>query len=405
MNSKAFFNQLKLFFSKKYPILIIWLILGFQVTHSRISHNAYNNYKIFKHTYFHAKDHLNLYADYPQHHLDSNHYGPIFSVIIAPFAILPDIAQIYVWQLFNILLLFFAIQQLPLDRFKKNMICLICTQELYISLGDFQTNGAIAALIVLTWCFIQERKDFWAAFCIMLGFYVKLYGIVALAFFFFSENKPRFIFSLIFWSIILFIFPMVFFTPQYILHSYSDWYHSLVHKNSINVFSPYQDVSVAGMIRRLTGNYELSSLPVLITGVLIFALPYLQMKRYKDDLFRFRMLASVLLFTVLFSSGSELVTYIIAFVGVGVWFMTLPRPLKKIEIAVFIIAIYVGSLFTTDLFPRYIKFNIMKPYGLKVLPCLIVWITIVYQMIFGSRDAQDLASPNTSNKLAQSIKA
>ena len=390
---------LKVLFSKKFPVLIIWLILGFQITHSRLADDAYNNYKIFKYTYFHATDHLNLYANYPQHHLDSNHYGPIFSLIMAPFAVLPDILQIYIWQLFNILLLFFAIQQLPLDRLKKNMICLICTQELYISLGDFQTNGAIAALIILSWCFIHGRKDFWAAFCIMLGFYVKLYGIVALAFFFFSENKPRFILSIIFWAIILFVLPMVFFTPQYILTSYSDWYHSLVYKNGINAYSPYQDVSVAGMIRRLFGNYELSSLPFLITGILIFALPYLKINRYKEDHFRFQMLASVLLFTVLFSSGSELVTYIIAFTGVGIWFMTLPQPRRKTDITILVIALYFGSLFITDLFPRYIKVNIMKPYGLKVLPCLIVWITVVYQMIFRSQKISASTAPYKINQV------
>jgi hypothetical protein len=220
MFSKLNFNFLKEVFSKRYVVLAIWLIVGFIITLKRVNGDCYNNYKIFKYTYHHAVNHQNLYLEYPSQHLDTNHYGPIFSVIMAPFAILPDIPQIYLWQLFNILFLFFSIQQLPLDVFKKNMVCLIAIQELYISLAEFQTNGSIAALIILSWVFIQRKSDFWAAFCIMLGFYVKLYGIVGLAFFFFSDNKLRFILSSIFWAIALFALPMIFFKPQYILSSY-----------------------------------------------------------------------------------------------------------------------------------------------------------------------------------------
>jgi hypothetical protein len=139
------------------------------------------------------------------------------------------------------------------------------------------------------------------------------------------------------------------------------------------------------MMRRITGNHELSSLPYLLGGIVLFALPYLKISRYKELSFRLLMLASVLMFTVLFSSGSELVTYIIAFIGIGIWFFTLPKPISGINIFIGAFAVYAGSLFITDLFPNYIKVNFMKPYGLKVLPTLIVWLTVIYQMMFGAQ--------------------
>ena len=68
--------------------------------------------------------------------------------------------------------------------------------------------------------------------------------------------------------------------------------------------------------------------------------------------------------------------------------MSLPRPISNFNIFIFIFALYVGSLFMTDLFPHYVKANIIKPYGLKALPCTIVWITILVQMLFAKQKSQ-----------------
>jgi hypothetical protein len=175
---------------------------------------------------------------------------------------------------------------------------------------------------------------------------------------------------------------MIFFSPQFITNSYWGWYHSLVQKNELNVLSQYQDVSVAGMVRRLINNDNLSSLPFIAGGMLLLGLPFLRISRYKEQSFRFLALSSILLFTVLFSSGSELVTYIIAFAGVGIWYMSLERPVSKSEIGLLLFAIYFGSLFASDLFPKEWRVHVIKPYRLKVLPYLLVWLTIIYQMLF-----------------------
>jgi len=365
----------------KYPILIIWVIMAIFITRGRINTHAINNYLIFKYAFINAVNHIDLYA-VSAFYGDTNHYGPLFSLIMAPFAIMGDAPQMYAWQIFNVCLLFFAIHQLPLSTINKNIICVVCTQELYTSLIEFQTNGAIAALIILSWVCVQNRNDFWAAFCIIVGLYVKLYGIVGIAFFLFSEQKLKFILSLLFWAVVLFVLPMIFFSPQFITNSYLGWYHSLVQKNQLNVLSEYQDVSVAGMVRRLINSNSLPSLPFIAGGILLLALPFLRISRYGEQSFRLLALSSILLFTVLFSSGSELVTYIIAFAGVGIWYLSLEQPGSKVEIGLLLFAIYFGSLFASDLFPKSWRVHIMKPYRLKVLPYLLVWLTVIYQMLF-----------------------
>ncbi|WP_113635358.1 glycosyltransferase family 87 protein [Nubsella zeaxanthinifaciens] len=363
-------------------ILGIWLLLAIFLGFKQYHKGSYNNYLIFKHVYHHAVERLNLYAEYPQQYGDTNHYGPFFSLLIAPFALLPDYIGTILWQIANTLFLFFAIQQLPLAFKKINAVYWIVAHELMTALFSFQFNISIAAIIILTFAFIQRGKNFWAAMLIMLGTFVKLYGIVGLAFFFFVKKKWNFVLSCFCWALIFFILPMVFFSPTYILQCYQDWYRSLAQKQQLNAsLTSMQDISVMGMARRISGDVNLPNLPFLAGGLLLFALPYLRIKAYADLNFRLLLLASTLIFTVIFSNSSESPTYIIAFLGVSIWFLIQQRPFKIWQIALFVFALLLTSFSPSDLFPKFVRENYIKPYSLKALPCLIVWLVIIYQMM------------------------
>lgn len=73
-----------------------------------------NNFLIFKYDFWHAWNQTSLYAQYPLEFFDSNHYGPFFSIIIAPFAVLPHPLGLFFWQVLMALALFVAIRKLPL---------------------------------------------------------------------------------------------------------------------------------------------------------------------------------------------------------------------------------------------------------------------------------------------------
>nr|WP_294944883.1 glycosyltransferase family 87 protein [uncultured Mucilaginibacter sp.] len=381
MADKGQLNLFYKFLNNKYAILSAWIFIAVFYTFKNLGYGSINNYLIFKYTYFNASVAQNLYATYPQYYFDSNHYGPIFCVIIAPFAVLGQLG-IYLWQVCNAVFLFVAIRQLPLNKLQKNIICIICTQELIFSLKEYQTNGAIAGLLVITWVLVDKKKDFWATLFIMLGLFIKLYGVIGIVFFLLSKQKKQFVLGLAVWAVVLFVMPMLFFSPQFIARSYLDWYHSLVHKNAENLVmaNGNQDISVMGMTRRILG-HPINILPVLLTGLALFALS--NFKNYMAEGLRPKllMLASCLLFVVLFSTGSEQCTYIIAFTGIAIWFVSAPRPFAKWQIALFAFAIYFGTLFRTDIFPGYIKTNYMLPYSLKVLPCLLVWLAIINEML------------------------
>lgn len=370
------------FFNNRIIIISLWLLIALLSVLIKLDINDINNYKIFKNVFFHTIDKLPLYKEYPLEYFDHNHYGPIFSLVIAPFAMFPDYIGIPLWSLFNAGVLAWAITQLPLKATQINAILWICLHELLTTLLGLQFNPLMTAIIILSLVYINKAKDFWSAFFIVLGVFVKLYGIVGLAFFFFSRNKIKFILSLIFWSIVMFCLPMLLSSPEYIIQTYKEWFERLVEKNNENAgLNSYQDISLMGIVRRFFQNSSLSNLPFLIGGVFLFGLQYLRIKEYKEVSYRLMLLASVLIFTVIFSSGSESPTYIIAFVGVAIWFVIQPKPISKFYIVLFIFALILTSLSPSDLIPKYLKDNFIRPYALKALPCVLIWFAIVYEML------------------------
>jgi hypothetical protein len=373
--NQQFFNSVKI--KEKWAFLFYFGLSAIALI--KVLFQPSNNYLIFKNTFFHLIHQQNLFLEYPKIYFDSNHYGPVFGLFIAPFALFPDYLGVSLWVVFNSILLFYAIYQLQLSKKSKLIILLICAHELMTANYSTQFNPAIAALIILSFTLIEERKEPWAAFCIILGTFIKLYGIVGLAFFFFVRNKPKFILWLILWSFILFILPMLFSSTSFVIQTYQDWYHSLVIKNGINTTSTMQDISVMGMLRRIFNYHQLSNTIVLIPGILLFCTSYLNIRSFKDTNFKLLILASTLIFTVIFSSSSESPTYIIAFVGLSVWFTLQPKPLSKLNWILLISALIISSLSPSDLFPEYIKLHLIRPYSLKELPCFLIWIKIIYE--------------------------
>ena len=97
--------------------------------------------------------------------------------------------------------------------------------------------------------------------------------------------------------------------------------------------------------------------------------------------FRQTLLASVLMFVVLFSTGSESNGYITPFVGVVIWYTAAPWQRTRWDIALMVFAFVLSSLSPSDLFPAYLRKEWVQPYALKALPVTLVWLKLCYEMI------------------------
>lgn len=377
----------KPFFSDYRTLMALWLLIPVVAGIAKL--NKHNNFDIFRYVFWHMFDYSSLYSAYPEYH-DTNHYGPLFGLIIAPFALVPEKIGLIGWLIALSAALFFAIRKLPMRKKQQIFIYWFCAHELLTALFMQQFNVAIAAIIIATFYCINEEDDFWAAFFIVVGTLVKLYGIVGLAFIVFSKDRIKFLFYLLIWGAGLFALPMLLTNPDYIITQYLDWYDSLTAKNSENLFAVAQNISLLGMIRKITHCATYSDLWVIVAGLAVFVLPYFRIKQYNNWAFRYTLLASVMLFVVLFSTGSESSSYIIALTGAAIWYVAAPWKRSKTDVFLMVFAFILTSMSPSDLFPRFIRQEYIQPYALKALPCVLIWFKLSYEMCRRSYAREDI---------------
>ena len=276
-------------------VAILWFLMAAlgALLKIRLGHGMFSNFIIFRNAYWHAAKATSLYFIYPAEHVGSYLYGPLFSIVIFPFAILPVNAGAFLWCIFNAAALFFAIHQLPIIYKHQQLILLLCLVEMMTCIENMQVNCLVAALIIFSFTFVQKQKDFYATFFIATGFLLKLYGIVGIAFFLFSNNKLTFIISFIFWVLILSYLPMLISSPGFILYSYKEWYQTLVNKNSLNSDSVFQNISVMGMLTHIFNIKNVNTL-VLSIASFFYLIPLFRNKLYCSIKFKLSYLAFAL---------------------------------------------------------------------------------------------------------------
>ena len=122
--------------------------------------------------------------------------------------------------------------------------------------------------------------------------------------------------------------------------------------------------------------------PVFSLVVAPFAITplWLGLLTWSYEAFRKTLLASVLMFVVLFSTGSESSTYIIAFIGVAIWYTAVPWKRSTLDIVLMVFAFILTSMSPSDLFPKYIRVHYVYPYALKALPCMLIWLKLTFEM-------------------------
>ena len=320
--------------------------------------------------------------------MDKNHYGPLFSIIIAPFAILPNFIGATLWAMLNVGILYYAIQKLPITLWGKQIILLISLIETLTSIQNLQFNPMLCSWIILTYVCIKENKLGVAALLIVAGVFVKLYGIVGIPFIFFSKDYKKIIAYVILWSIILFCLPMFISSPEFITRSYVDWYHCLLEKNIENI-SSYQnnamtDISAMGFVKRVSGFYDIPNFYFIIPAGIVTLLPLYRFSKWKVVNFQLSYLAQLLIGLVIFSTSAESPTYVIAVVGFGIWYVLFaPKPPQWLFVLlIFVLILTVFS--PTDLFPEYLREAFVIKYSLKALPCFVSWIIISYHLLFAN---------------------
>ncbi len=393
-------SRLRAFLTNKWTLFGLFVLVGLAAALFKLAPDRHNNYLIFCGVWDHLLQQVNLFTAYPDEYLDTNHYGPFFALVIAPFAMLPTWAGLILWNVGLAALLYWADWTYSglaaeggrtAQRSNSVAVFLIwfTANELYTALAMQQFNVAVAAMVILAFVLVEKEKDEWATLLIVIGTLVKIYPIVALVFFLFSKHKLRFVLTGLGWLIVCFCLPMLFSSPAYVCEEYKEWWLSLTSKNDANLFSLMQNISLLGIIRKIgfavSGGQALwqtySDLWVMVPGCALFVATLCRVGQWSNLRYRQTILASMLMMICLFSSGTESSGYIIALTGVVIWYTAAPWQRSKWDVALMVFCFLLTSMSPTDIFPRSIRVNYIQPYALKALPVALIWLKLIYEQL------------------------
>ncbi|MBX2892520.1 MAG: DUF2029 domain-containing protein [Saprospiraceae bacterium] len=357
----------------------------------------YENYVIFKNAFPHLLHGLNPYADFPAEQWDLYKYSPAFALFMAPFAALPDWAGLPLWNLLNALVLLAAILRLPLlSEGQRVFIAWFVLLELITSMQNSQSNGLTAGLML--WTFIAfERGKMWQAAGFVAGAaFIKIFGFASavLALLYakwrafpvfsqsnggaFGESRPRgafwkFVGWLMVWVLSLALIPLLLMLPSHLWQVYEWWWELLRDDHAASV-----GLSVQGWLQTWFG-WMPSKMGVTLAGMAILTASIFAVSRVPSAANRVLACASLLLWVVIFNHKAESPTFVIAMCGVALWWCVAGK--KAWEHILLWVVFVLVSLSPTDVFPPNIRREIIQPFVLKAVPCIVVWCLVTWRML------------------------
>ena len=106
------------------------------------------------------------------------------------------------WECFLVAVFYIGVRYMPLERWQKVFMFWFCLHEVLTPLFVEQFDLAMAGMLLLTFACVQKQKPVWAAFIIILAIFIKLYGVMGFAFFFFINEKKKFILACLGWALL-----------------------------------------------------------------------------------------------------------------------------------------------------------------------------------------------------------
>lgn len=333
--------------------------------------HCYSNFTIFQHSSYHFFHKVNLYALYPGEYDDYFLYNPSFALLFSVYAYWPTLVGMILFTATGCWVYFKGVSRLPLDRKAVVFIFYYSAFELITSFQNLQTNPLIAGSILLSFSYLERKKTTAASFFINLGFFVKAYGAISGALLLLIRPVWRNLLLATLWFVVFLCLPLVYYSPYETLIMYRQWYEVLSADHDINF-----GLSLMSFSRDVLG-YRGPSAYIQAAGVLLLLTTFVWAalrKTFERD--KYLLLSYLLIWVVIFNHSSESPTYIIATTGVAIWYVNSSRTLYDKFLVVFTFIFTVLS--PTDIFPRFLREEFIKPYSIKALGPSMVFFYIQF---------------------------
>jgi len=351
-----------------------------------------NNFAVFRWAAINLLAGTDLYAAHPGQHLDFYKYSPTFALLFLPFAQLPFALALLAWNLLNALLLYYALVRLLPGRPGVIALALVYL-ELLLSLQYTQSNALVAASMILAFLAFERGRQLGAALWIALGTFIKLFPLAGVTLALFHPRRWRFAVLLAGLAVVLAALPLVVVSPDALAAQYRSW-RAIEAADTLN-----RGYSLMQYLYMWVGA-DWPNWPVQLAGTVLLLLPLaLGRRRWGEYRFRLRFFCSILVYVVLFNHQSETATFVIAFTGIAIWYVSSERnPWRTAVVAAMLL---VMLLHDVEIVPLWVKDQVFVPHRLKGIPCVAAWFAMQAELFATAlrNESAGSALPGTAPEL------
>jgi len=343
-----------------------------------------NNFLIFRAAFDHLASGVNLYARHPAEHDDLFKYSPTFALAFGPFSAVPYAPALLAWNLINVLLVYVGLRLVLAPEERLTAVPLVAMGTV-TTLDGTQSNGLVAATILLAFAALERDRLRAGAAAIASGILIKLFPACALALAIPRRDRVKFAawFAVIFGGLVA--APLLVTPAKTLLAQYQSWYAM----GSVDALD--RGASVMRLLHVAFG-YDGPNWPVQLAGTAILLLP-LARGQWSEPRQRKLFLASLLVYSVIFNHKAEQPSFVIAIVGVAIWYALKPRTLLRDVLAGAVIMATV-PIFLSVAIP-WLPGGIVPALLMTSAGCSAVWLCIQAELL-------DLA-PETAESLPEPV--
>ena len=338
-------------------------------------HHSDNNFLIFDASFRNLRAGRDLYAPHHDLYIDLFKYSPAFAVLFAPISVLPDTLGIVLWDALNTMLLAVAIVRVLPDR-RGDVVLALTFLEMFGSMQHSQSNSLLAALVILAFLALEAERPIRAAIALAIGTAVKIFPIAGAAMALPHRRRVRFAIALGVVLAAVLALPFLAVAPHEVTAQYASWM-TLLPRDAVADTIAGRGMHTGGVpeLAHLWFGVRASPFAIEVIGAVLLLLPlFARWKQWTDPDFRLRFLSSLLVFLVIFNHRSESPSFVIAMVGIAIWYAaSVPDALT---ISVMVAAFIIVSLGASSAVPNAVRVGVVMHYRLKTLPCVIAWLVI-----------------------------
>ncbi len=361
-------------------LLLLYVLAALIVTIQRGALGFPNDYAIFRASFWNLLANRDLYALRLDQAHDYFKYSPSFALLFAPFAVLPFVVGLFLWNVFNALAVFFSLRLL-LAREQWAIAQALVFLPALRSIQSAQSNALVGALIIIAFVAFERGWLWRAAIAIALGAVTKIFPAAAIVFALPRPDRVRAILITVLATAGLIALPLLAVSPPALAAHYASW--SALERTEARLVGS----SAMALLRDMGITWP--AWPIqLAASAIVLALLVLHIRDWNNRELRLRFLGFVMVFCVAFNHRAERQSAVIALCGMVIWYLASPRPAWRT--ALFVTVYFLVAVSGTDVVPGPIK-HLLGPDIRLPLPLTILWLVMLGELAFVRRGRLPIA--------------